>query len=156
MSKPNRKDLFAPKPGFFSWLRDKAYNFVYYDIGTGLDVLGDLFRGPSSYTQSLHRQAEKSQARTPNAKPMTKADQAVFAEMLRRTQSEPQMVYWKRKKALLKNPDKLGLVKQQRELDAAMARSQEQQSKINVEASPSSQGIQRAGSPKQSNARTRR
>lgn len=156
MSRPSAKDPFAEKPGFFSWLRDTAYNFVYYDIGTGLDVLGDLFRGPSSYTESLHRQTEKAQARTPDAKPLTKADKATFAEMLRRTPSEPQMVYWKRKKALLQNPDKAGLVKQQRALEAAMAKGKTQQPKIKVDARTRSQPIMRAQTTKQTKTRTRR
>lgn len=83
MSRPDSKDIFAKKPGIFSWLRDRAYDFVYYEIGTGLDFVGDMFRGPSGYSKSLHRQTEKAQTRTPRAKPLAKAEQAAFAMMLK-------------------------------------------------------------------------
>ena len=119
MSRPDPKDIFAQKPGIFSWMRDRAYDFVYYEIGTGLDFVGDLFRGPSGYSQSLHRQAEKVQKRTPIAKPLTKAEQAAFATMLKRQPSEGQVDYWKRKKALLRHPDKKALVAGQKAQNAA-------------------------------------
>lgn len=157
MTRPDTKDIFAPKPGFFSWLRDQAYDFVYYEIGAGLDFVGDLFRGPSGYSESLHRQTNKAQARTPEAQPLTKAEQAVFTEMLKRTPAEPQMAYWKRKKALLGNPDKQGLVAQQLDLDAAMAQRQNQKHpNIKVEASTLSGSPFRSQGKAQSKARTRR
>lgn len=155
MSRPDPKDIFAKKPDLLTWFQDRAYDFVYYEIGTGLDFVGDLFRGPSGYSQSLHRQADKAQARTPEAKPLTKAERAVFTGMLRRTPSEPQMAYWKRKKALLGNPDKQGLVAQQLALDAAMAKRQKHPN-IKVEASPQLGSPVRAESNKQAKARSRR
>lgn len=65
MTRPDTKDIFAMKPGIFSWFRDQAYDFVYYEIGAGLVFVGDLFRGPLGYSKSLHRQTDKAQARTP-------------------------------------------------------------------------------------------
>lgn len=157
MSRPDPKDIFAKKPDLLTWFQDRAYDFVYYEIGTGLDFVGDLFRGPSGYSQSLHRQTDKAQARTPEAKPLTKAEQAVFTGMLKRSPSEPQMAYWKRKKALLGNPDKQGLVAQQLALDAAVAKRQNQKHpNIKVEASPQSGSPFRSRSEAQSKARTRR
>jgi hypothetical protein len=134
MSRPDPKDIFAPKPGIFSWLRDQAYDFVFYEIGTGLDFVGDMFRGPSGYSQSLHRQTEKSQTRTPDATPLTKAEQMIFTSMLHRRPAEGQVAYWKRKKALLGTPDKQGLVKQQQAREAGMAKAQSEGSKITVDA----------------------
>jgi hypothetical protein len=131
MSRPDPKDIFAKKPGIFSWMRDRAYDFVYYEIGTGLDFVGDLFRGPSGYSQSLHRQTQKAQKRTPQAKPLTKAEQAVFLSILKRKPSEPQMAYWKRKKALLRHPDKKALVTGQKAQNAA---TRDRAPKIVVEA----------------------
>jgi len=119
MSRPDPKDIFAQKPGLFSWMRDRAYDFVYYEIGTGLDFVGDLFRGPSGYSQSLHRQAAKAQKWVPTAKPLTKAEQTKFAAMLKRHPSEGQVDYWKRKKALLRHPDKKALVMGQKAQNAA-------------------------------------
>jgi hypothetical protein len=156
MTRPDTKDIFAMKPGIFSWFRDQAYDFVYYEIGAGLDFVGDLFRGPLGYSKSLHRQTDKAQARTPEAKPLTKAEQAVFTKMLKRTPAEPQMAYWKRKKALLGNPDKQDLVAQQVALDAAMAQRQKNHPNIKVEASTLSGSPFRSQSKAQSKARTRR
>ena len=131
MSRPESKDIFAPKPGIFEWLRDQAYDFVYYEIGTGLDFVGDLFRGPSGYSQSLHRQAQKAQKRTAE-KPLSKTDQAAFAALLKRQPSEGQVAYWKRKKALLRHPDKKALVTAQK---AQKAATRDHASKIVEEAS---------------------
>jgi hypothetical protein len=156
MSRPDPKDIFAPKPGIFSWLRDQAYDFVYYDISAGLDFVGDLFRGPSGYSQSLYRQADKAQARTPDAKPLSKAEQATFAEMLKRTPSEGQVAYWKRKKALLGVPDKKQLMKQQHARDIAAVKAQSQSPKITVEASGLSPMPTRSRPTKQSKTRSRR
>ena len=139
----------------FTWLRDRAYDFVYYDIGTALDFVGDMFRGPSGYSKSLHRQSEKAQARTPKSKPLTKSEQVVFLGMLKRGTSEPQMAYWKRKKALLNNPDKKDLVDQQRALDAALTREQAKHPNINIEASPQFRSPVRTQGQKQSKARSR-
>ena len=155
MSRPESKDIFAPKPGIFSWLRDQAYDFVYYEIGAGLDFVGDMFRGPSGYSKSLHRQSNKAQARTPKTKPLTQSEQAVFLGMLKRGTSEPQMAYWKRKKALLNNPDKKELVDQQRALDTALTKRQAKHPNINIEASPHFRSPTRTQGQKQSKARSR-
>lgn len=133
MSRPDPKDVFAPKPGIFSWLRDQAYDFVYYEIGAGLDFVGDMFRGPLGYSQSLHRQTEKAQTRPADATPLTKAEQMIFTSMLQRSPAEGQVAYWKRKKALLGAPNKQGLVKQQQARDTETA-AQSKQPKITVEA----------------------
>lgn len=119
MSRPDPKDIFAQKPGLFAWMRDRAYDFALYEIGTGLDFVGDLFRGPSGYSGSLHRQAAKAQKWVPTAKPLTKAEQTQFAAMLKRQPPEGQVAYWKRKKALLRHPDKKALVTEQNAQDAA-------------------------------------
>jgi len=156
MSRPDPEDIFAPKPGIFAWIRDQAYDFVYYDVGAGLDFVGDLFRGPSGYSQSLHRQTNKAQARTPKATPLTKAEQATFAGMLKRTSSEGQVAYWKRKKALLGVPDKKHLVKQQQAREIVTAKAQSQQPQITVEAAGLSPTPTRSNSSKQSKVRSRR
>lgn len=137
MSRPDSDDLFALKPGFLSWVRDQAYDFVYYEIGTGLDFIGDLFRGPSGYSQSLHRQAEK--AKTPKGKPLSKAEQGLFATMLKREPGEGQVAYWKRKKALLRHPDKHALVTAHRANEKAR-QAQTGQDTIVVEANASPGG----------------
>lgn len=152
MSRPDSKDIFAKKPGLFSWLRDQAYDFVYYEIGAGLDFVGDLFRGPSGYSESLHRQSDKAQARTPKAKPLTKSEQTVFTDMLKRQPSEGQVAYWKRKKALLNHPEKQALVAQQHARAAAQARLPE----ITIEAARLAQNTARSNAPKQTKARSRR
>ena len=155
MRKPDSKDVFARKPGIFEWLRDQAYDFVDYERGTGLDFVGDMFRGPSGYSKSLHRQSTKAEQRTPQAKPLTRAERAVFADMLKRQSTEPQMAYWKRKKALLGNPDKQGLVKQQCALDATLAKRQTKHPNIVVEASGVSSDLLRSSPPRQTKAQTK-
>ena len=144
MSRPDAKDIFAQKPSIFSWMRDRAYDFVYYEIGAGLDFVGDLFRGPSGYSGSLHRQAERAQKRTPTAKPLSKSEQVVFAAILTRQPSEPQMAYWKRKKALLKHPDKKALVTAQTAQNAATSNHAP---KIVVKANTSSSALLRVAKP---------
>jgi hypothetical protein len=139
MSRPDTEDVFAKKPGVFAWLRDQAYDFVYYEIGAGLDFVGDLFRGPSGYSGSLHRQADKAQARRPKAKSLSKMEQAKFAGLLHRRAREGQVAYWKRKKALLNHPDKKALLKGRQ--------SQEVKAKIVVEANRASSAPVRATKP---------
>ena len=150
MSRPDPKDIFAQKPGIFAWLRDRAYDFALYEIGTGLDFVGDLFRGPSGYSGSLHRQAEKAQARTPTAKPLTKAEQAAFAAMLKRQPTEGQVDYWKRKKALLSHPDKKTLVTGQKVQDATS-----RDPKIVVEANVAPGAQERRAKPTQQRGQRR-
>ncbi len=156
MSRPDPKDIFAPKPGIFSWLRDQAYDFVFYEIGAGLDFVGDMFRGPSGYSQSLHRQAAKAQMQTPLAKPLTKSEQTIFAGMLKRNPAEDQVAYWKRKKALLAHPDKQGLVQQHRAHSVETAKGQSRTPQIIVAAPAMSQTATRSSATKQSKARKRR
>lgn len=152
MSRPDPKDIFAQKPGIFSWMRDRAYDFVYHEIGTGLDFVGDLFRGPSGYSQSLHRQAERAQARTPTAKPLTKAEQTQFAAMLKRQPPEGQVDYWKRKKALLRHPDKKALVAAQKAQNTARS---DRAPKIVVEANVTPGLQERRTKPKQQRGQRR-
>jgi hypothetical protein len=152
MSRPDAKDIFAKKPGIFSWMRDRAYDFVYYEIGTGLDFVGDLFRGPSGYSHSLHRQAEKAQKRTPQAQALTKADQAVFLSILKRKPSEPQIAYWKRKKALLRHPDKKVLVTGQKAQNVA---TRDRAPKIVVEANVALGAQERRTKPPQQRGQRR-
>ncbi len=132
-------------------MRDRAYDFVYYEIGTGLDFVGDLFRGPLGYSQSLHRQAEKVQTRSHEAKPLSKREQAAFTEILKRRPSEGQVDYWKRKKALLKHPDKHSIIAQHQ----SRAQDQAPQPTIKVEAASSPRPA-RSTAPTQAKARTRR
>jgi len=127
-----RRDIFGEKPGLLTWLRDLAYDFVYYEIGTAVDFVGDLIRGPSGYSKSLHRQTERAEARAKTETPLTKAEKQVFVDMIRREPGEPQIAYWKRKKALLANPDKKDLVQQQTAL--LKAREARQRGQIQVEA----------------------
>ncbi|MBM1691592.1 hypothetical protein [Sulfitobacter geojensis] len=156
MSRPDPKDIFTQKPSIFSWMRDRAYDFVYYEIGTGLDFVGDLFRGPSGYSQSLHRQAARAQTRTPKAKPLTKAEQAIFAFMLRRKSDEGQIAYWKRKKALLSVPDKQSLVQQHQDRAAKMAKDRSPRPQIVVDNVSPTQGLKRSKKPKNTKPRTPR
>ena len=154
MSRPESEDIFAKKPGFFSWLRDRAYDFVYYEIGTGLDFIGDMFRGPSGYSQSLHKQSDKAQAKHKPEMPLTRDEKAVFVDMLKRTEGEPQVMYWKRKKALLNNPDPKGLVAQQIALQAEM--SKRRGGDIQVEAARSSNPLNRSVRQKHTQKRSQR
>lgn len=147
MSRPESKDIFAPKPGLFSWMRDRAYDFVYHEIGAGLDFVGDLFRGPSGYSESLHRQASKAHGRTPTAPPLTISEQRAFADMLHRRAGEGQVAYWKRKKALLNHPDKKALLQADQRQNA--------QSKIAIEANTSASSPLRAAKAKQSRGQRR-
>ena len=156
MSRPDPKDIFAPKPGILSWLRDQTYDFAYYEIGAGLDFVGDLFRGPSEYSESLHRQASKAQTRTEKTHPLSKAERAEFAGLLHRRADEGQVAYWKRKKALLGVPDKKQLMKQQHARDIAAVKAQSQSPKITVEASGLSPMPTRSRPTKQSKTRSRR
>lgn len=152
MSRPDPKDLFAKKPDIFSWMTDRAYDFALYEIGAGLDFVGDLFRGPSGYSGSLHRQAEKAQARNPRAKPLTKAEQTQFAAMLKRQPSEGQVAYWKRQKALLRHPDKKALVTGQK---AQTAATRDRAPKIVVEANVSPGAQDRRAKPTQQRGQRR-
>jgi len=127
-----RRDVFGEQPGLLTWLRDLAYDFLYYEIGTAVDFVGDLIRGPSGYSKSLHRQTERAEAKAKPETPLTKAEKQVFVDMIRREPGEPQIAYWKRKKALLNNPDKKNLVQQQTAL--LKARAARQRGKIQVEA----------------------
>lgn len=154
MSRPDSKDVFALKPGVLSWLRDQAYDFVYYDIGTGLDFVGDMFRGPSGYSESLHRSAKKHDQRHAPETPLTKTEQATFVEMLKRTPGEPQMAYWKRKKALLNTADKKDLVAQHAALQKTMA-GRKQDLQILAEHSSFSASPQRGQRPTQAKTRRR-
>jgi hypothetical protein len=74
--------------------------------------------------------------------------------MLKRTEGEPQMIYWKRKKALLNNPDPKGLVVQQIALQAEVAKRRG--GNIQVDAARSSNPMNRSTAQKQSRARSQR
>jgi hypothetical protein len=148
------RDLFALKPNIFSWLRDRAYDLVYHEGGAILDFVGDLIRGPSGYTQSLERQTRKAETRLKPEKPLSARETQAFAAMLRRQEGEEQIAYWKRKKALLRHPDKRALLRQA----AADRKAEEarQAGSMVIEASGQSDTLSRARKASRHPARGRR
>lgn len=115
MSRPthNDKDVFAQKPGFFSWLRDKAYDFVYNEGDFVLQFTADLIRGEDPVRENRHiqRQMNYREQKTNSEKRLSNKEYAVFLDLLKRNLGEDQVAYWKRKKACLLSNNKQGLVK---------------------------------------------
>jgi hypothetical protein len=72
--------------------------------------------------------------------------------MLKRKPSEPQMAYWKRKKALLGNPDKKALVTAQQ---AQTAATRDRAPKIVVDANVAPGAQERRTKPTQQRGRRR-
>ena len=101
--------------GFFPWLRDRLYDVVYSEGDFALQFIADFFRGCEPIREAKHIkrqmkfQAGKNVA-TGQGKPLSKSQQKVFADILKRQPSEGQIPYWKRKKAMLNNPHKQELV----------------------------------------------
>lgn len=89
----------------FQKMRDGLYNFVNTEGGFTLHFFSDLIRGASP--RSTKQQTGQSQ------KPLNRSQQKVFDELLKRKQGEPQVAYWKRKKAMLNLTDKESLVQQE-------------------------------------------
>lgn len=116
MSRPthNDKDVFAQKPGLFSWLRDKAYDFVYNEGDFVLQFGADLIRGVDPVRENKHiqRQMNYREQKTNSEKRLSNKEYAVFLDLLKRNPGEDQVAYWKRKKACLLSNDKQALVKQ--------------------------------------------
>lgn len=129
MSRQKPQGVFTEPLGLLTWMRDKLYDVVYSEGDFALQFMADLMRGPDygRETKHLNRQAKYQNSKaslsqsSPSEKPMTKDDQRAFVELLRRKPSEPQMVYWKRKKAILNSPNKHDLLAQYKQLQANMA-----------------------------------
>lgn len=113
--------------GPFEWIRDRLYDFVNIEGDFALQFMADFIRGPEPAREENHLkrqmqfQAEKGQhsslrnvkkARPGQGKPLSKVEQTIFVDLLKRKPSEKQVPYWKRKKALLNNPSKRELVLQ--------------------------------------------
>ena len=111
--------------GIWPWLRDKMYDVVYSEGDFVLQFVADFFRGaePAREARHLKRQVEFQASRGQHSsgknvkkpiqsqrKPLNKAEQKIFVDLLKRKPSEKQIPYWKRKKALLSNPNKRELV----------------------------------------------
>lgn len=100
----------------FHKIRDSLYHFVNTEGGFTLHFFSDLIRGASP--RSTTQQTSQSQ------KPLNRSQQKVFDELLKRKQGEPQIAYWKRKKAMLNLADKESLVQQ--EIQSRKKQAQEQ------------------------------
>jgi len=105
--------------GPFEWVRDRLYDFVNIEGDFALQFMADFIRGPEPAREEQHLkrqmqfQAGKQKNNTKtHQKPLSKAEQKIFVDLLRRKPSEKQVPYWKRKKALLNNPNKRELVTQ--------------------------------------------
>ncbi|MBL4745901.1 MAG: hypothetical protein JKY08_06000 [Flavobacteriaceae bacterium] len=129
MSRPthNDKDVYTQKPGFFSWIREKAYDFVYNEGDFALQFTADLIRGVDLVRENKHlkRQVkyhEHKKIRTQSnqsykpERPLTTNEQLVFVEIVKRKAGEPQMIYWKRKRILLASNNKLDLITQHKDM----------------------------------------
>lgn len=118
----------AKQIGLWPWLRDKMYDVVYSEGDFVLQFVADFFRGPEPAREERHlrRQMSYQAGKQTSEKPLTKSEQASFADLLRRKASEPQMIYWKRKKALLAAPNKQQIVAQFTDLQKTMAKQKKQ------------------------------
>lgn len=114
--------------GFWPWLRDKMYDVIYSEGDFALQFMADCIRGPEPVREQRHlaRQVAYQAGKQTFEKPLTKSEQASFTEILKRKPSEPQMIYWKRKKALLAAPNKQQLVVQFTELQKTLAQRKQQ------------------------------
>ena len=112
--------------GLWPWLRDKMYDVVYSEGDFVLQFVADFIRGPEPAREAKHlkRQVQFQASRGQHSsvknvkkpiqsqgKPLNKAEQKIFVDLLRRQASEKQVTYWKRKKAMLNSPNKHELIK---------------------------------------------
>jgi len=100
---------------FFGWLRDGAYDTVFHVGDTAQNFLWDAVYGSSdNRSQKYHsRQIDKHDRKS--ERPLTLEERTIFAKILKRSKGESLIIYWKRQKALLRYPNKLGLVHEYRQ-----------------------------------------
>lgn len=118
--------------GFIPWIFNQVSTFIAQEGDFALQFMADFIRGPDygRETTHLNRQVDyqtRKAVPTQTAgaeKPMTKGEKQVFVNMLRRKPSEPQMIYWKRKKAILNSTNKHDLIAQHSALQVQMAKRQ--------------------------------
>ena len=133
--------------GIWPWLRDKMYDVVYSEGDFVLQFVADFFRGaePAREARHLKRQMKFQASRGQHSstkhvkntvkiqgKPLNKAEQKIFMDLLKRKPSEKQIPYWKRKKALLSNPNKRELV--MRHVDAVKLTATQKAGSIEIDA----------------------
>jgi len=116
----------SEQTGWFAWVRDQLYDFVYQEGDFALQMVGDLFRGyePKRENKHLERQIRHREKRasqpipkskktneTQNKqsqireKPLSYNEKLAFVDLLKRETGEGQIEYWKRKKWLLSLPN---------------------------------------------------
>jgi len=131
MSEPKKqkpRGVFSEEQvGFLPWLFDQINTFITVEGDFALQFMADFIRGPEPAREEKHleRQMKIQASRGQHSslrnvkntvksqgKPLSKAEQKNFVDLLKRKPSEKQVLYWKRKKALLNNPNKRELVMQ--------------------------------------------
>jgi len=95
--------------------RDFTYDAVFHVGDTAQNFLWDAVYGPNdNRSRKYHtRQIDKHERKS--ERPLTLEERTIFAKILKRSKGESLIIYWKRQKALLRYPDKLGLVQEYRD-----------------------------------------
>ncbi len=113
-----RRDVIKETSKFNSlWetFRDFSYDAVFHVGDTAQNFLWDAVYGPSDnrnqkyYSRQIDKHERKSE------RPLKLEERTIFAKILKRSNGESLIIYWKRQKALLRYPDKLGLVQEYRQ-----------------------------------------
>tara|TARA_Y100000389_G_C17186874_1_gene376848 strand:+ start:230 stop:670 length:441 start_codon:yes stop_codon:yes gene_type:complete len=114
--------------GFFSKLRDIAYDFVYREGDFTLQFFADFFRGTDDRKarQQPSKQSQKEE-------PFTYDERLFFDGLLKRKQGEEQMAYWKRRKALLKMTDKKRFVHEAMDAQKQQKKGEDKARKFEIE-----------------------
>jgi len=120
-------DGAAQNWSFTAWLRDRAYDTVFYVGDTALQFTADLIRGPDNarHEPYMQRQLGKQERKNPpeikkNApeKPLNFSEKQAITQMLRRRSGESIIEHWKRRKELLYHPDKRQLIATEQKIEA--------------------------------------
>ena len=116
--------------GFFSKLRDIAYDFVYREGDFTLQFFADFFRGTDKVNRKAHQQPPKQ---SKQEEPFTYDERLFFDGLLKRKQGEKQIAYWKRKKALLKMTDKKRFVREAMDAQKQKEKGDDTARKLKIE-----------------------
>ena len=100
----------------FTKMRDATFNFIEREGDFTLHFFADFVRG---HSPNKHRKQKLKE------EPLTKKEQAVFKQILKRRKNETQIEYWKREKAMLNMKDKKAFIKR-----AMDDKKQQEKSKI--------------------------
>lgn len=151
MTEPRKQKTRGVPPeeqvGFLPWLFDQINTFITIEGDFALQFMADFIRGPEPAREERHLQRQmqfqagkRRHSSTKNVKsatksqgkPLSKAEQKIFVDLLKRKPSEKQVPYWKRKKSLLSNPNKRELVMQH--TDALKLAEKQKASTIEIDA----------------------